>query len=143
MNSNTKKTKVKQGKDRVRTPIGVKLIAIISIILMVALGGVTYAVSYFVTADVRTRTENEYQQQLSRLNEETLLRLRSSDDVAARESEFANKLEAAVKNDVANKAAKKLAEAEEAYKKTIAEADRKKANGVLTEEDYSPSFWQY
>ena len=81
-------------------------------------------------------TENEYQQQLSRLNEETLLRLRSSDDVAARESEFAKKLEAAVKNDVANKAAKKLAEAEEAYKKTIAEADRKKANGVLTEEDY-------
>ena len=82
-------------------------------------------------------TENEYQQQLSRLNEETLLRLRSSDDVAARESEFAKKLEVAVKNDVASKAAKKLAEAEEAYKKTIDEADRKKANGVLTEEDYT------
>ncbi len=54
MGSNTKKRK---GKDKVKNPIGVKLIAIISIILMVALGGVTYAVSYFVTADVRTSAE--------------------------------------------------------------------------------------
>ncbi len=43
--------------ERVRHPIGVKLIAIISMIVMVALGGVTYAVSYFVTADVRNNAE--------------------------------------------------------------------------------------
>lgn len=82
-------------------------------------------------------TENEYQQQLSRLNEETLLRLRSSDDVAARESAFAKKLEAAVKADKSAKAARELADAEARYKETIAEADRKKANGVLTEESYA------
>lgn len=82
-------------------------------------------------------TENEYQQQLSRLNEETLLRLRSSDDVAARESAFAKKLEAAVKADKSTKAARELADAEARYKETIAEADRKKANGALTEENYA------
>ena len=82
-------------------------------------------------------TENEYQQQLSRLNEETLLRLRSSDDVAARESAFAKKLEAAVKADKSAKAARELADAEARYKETIAEADRKKANGALTEESYA------
>lgn len=82
-------------------------------------------------------TENEYQQQLSRLNEETLLRLRSSDDVAARESAFAKKLEAAVKADKSAKAARELADAEACYKETIAEADRKKANGALTEESYA------
>lgn len=82
-------------------------------------------------------TENEYQQQLSRLNEETLLRLRSSDDVAARESTFAKKLEAAVKADKSAKAARELADAEARYKETIAEADRKKANGALTEESYA------
>lgn len=81
-------------------------------------------------------TENEYQQQLSRLNEETLLRLRSSDDVAARESDFAKRLEAAVKADKSAKAARELADAEARYKETIAEADRKKANGALTEENY-------
>ena len=81
-------------------------------------------------------TENEYQQQLSRLNEETLLRLRSSDDVTARESDFAKRLEASVKADKSAKAARELADAEARYKETIAEADRKKANGVLTEENY-------
>lgn len=81
-------------------------------------------------------TENEYQQQLSRLNEETLLRLRSSDDVTARESDFAKKLEAAVRADKSAKAARELADAEARYKETIAEADRKKANGALTEENY-------
>ena len=43
--------------DKVRHPIGVKLIAIISTIVLVALGGVTYAVSYFVTSDVRNNAE--------------------------------------------------------------------------------------
>ena len=43
--------------DKVRHPIGVKLIAIISTIVLIALGGVTYAVSYFVTSDVRNNAE--------------------------------------------------------------------------------------
>jgi len=44
-------------KVHVQHPIGVKLIAIISVIFLIALGGVTYAVSYFVSADVRTSGE--------------------------------------------------------------------------------------
>ena len=51
------KDKTLDNTERVRHPIGVKLIAIISMIVMVALGGVTYAVSYFVTADVRNNAE--------------------------------------------------------------------------------------
>ena len=51
-----RKTKKDTG-DKVRHPIGVKLIAIISTIVLVALGGVTYAVSYFVTSDVRNNAE--------------------------------------------------------------------------------------
>ena len=46
-----------EAKVKIRHSIGVKLIAIISAIFLIALGGVTYAVSYFVTADVRTSAE--------------------------------------------------------------------------------------
>ena len=82
-------------------------------------------------------TENEYQQQLSRLAEETLLRLRSSDDVAARESALAKQLETKVKADNADKASRELAEAQATYTRTLAEAERRKANGALTEEAYA------
>lgn len=82
-------------------------------------------------------TENDYQQQLSRLAEETLLRLRSSDDVAARESALAKQLEAKVKADNADKASRELAEAQATYTRTLAEAERRKANGALTEEAYA------
>ena len=82
-------------------------------------------------------TENEYQQQLSRLAEETLLRLRSSDDVAARESALAKQLEATVQADNADKASRELAEAQATYTRTLAEAERRKANGALTEEAYA------
>ena len=60
MDSNKVKDKKKKNNvqpDKVRHPIGVKLIAIISMIVLVALGGVTYAVSYFVTSDVRNNAE--------------------------------------------------------------------------------------
>ena len=54
----SKKNKKEENKiERVRHPIGVTLIAIISLIVLIALGGVTYAVSYFVTADVRNNAE--------------------------------------------------------------------------------------
>ncbi len=51
------KNRTEKDINKVRHPIGVKLIAIISTIVLIALGGVTYAVSYFVTADVRTNAE--------------------------------------------------------------------------------------
>ena len=51
-NKQERKTAANQA-ERVKHPIGLKLISIISLIVLVALGGVTYAVSYFVTADVR------------------------------------------------------------------------------------------
>ena len=59
MDSNNVKNKKTQTEtiDKVKHPIGVKLIAIISLIVLVALGGVTYAVSYFVTSDVRNNAE--------------------------------------------------------------------------------------
>lgn len=62
MDSNKLKEKIIKKTDsgqleKVIYPIGVKLIAIISMIFLIALGGVTYAVSYFVTADVRTNAE--------------------------------------------------------------------------------------
>lgn len=82
-------------------------------------------------------TENDYQQQLSRLAEETLLRLRSSDDVAARESALAKQLEVKVKADKADKASRELAEVQATYTRTLAEAERRKANGALTEEAYA------
>lgn len=43
--------------ERVRHSIGQKLIFIISTIVILALGGVTYLVSHFVTADTRTNAE--------------------------------------------------------------------------------------
>lgn len=42
---------------KVSRPIGVKLIGIISTIIIIALGGVTYLVSYFVSNDTRTNAE--------------------------------------------------------------------------------------
>lgn len=44
-------------KVHIRHRIGVKLITIISALFLIALGGVTFAVSYFVTADVRANAE--------------------------------------------------------------------------------------
>ncbi len=41
----------------VRRPIGIKLIAIVSLLLIIALGGTTYFTSYFTTEDVRTSAE--------------------------------------------------------------------------------------
>ncbi len=61
MDSNKVKDKKKKTDntklERVKRPIGLTLIAIISLIVLIALGGVTYAVSYFVTADVRNNAE--------------------------------------------------------------------------------------
>ena len=42
---------------RVKHPIGIKLVVIISLLLVVAVGGVTWAVSYFVTQDTRSNAE--------------------------------------------------------------------------------------
>ncbi|MCR5724217.1 MAG: adenylate/guanylate cyclase domain-containing protein [Treponema sp.] len=42
---------------KVPHPIGVKLISIISAIIIIALGGVTYLVSYFITQDIRMSAE--------------------------------------------------------------------------------------
>ena len=55
-NKQERKTAANQA-ERVKHPIGLKLISIISLIVLVALDGVTYAVSYFVTADVRNNAE--------------------------------------------------------------------------------------
>ena len=69
--------KVKSNSERVRHPIGVKLIAIISTIVLIALGGVTYAVSYFVTSDVRNNAEENNLTINSRTSADTENRLKS------------------------------------------------------------------
>ncbi len=46
-----------RNSERIRFSIGVKLIAIISVLMIVSLGGVTYLVSYFVTQDIRSSAE--------------------------------------------------------------------------------------
>ncbi|MBR1404988.1 MAG: adenylate/guanylate cyclase domain-containing protein [Treponema sp.] len=43
--------------DKIRRPIGIKLVLIISFLLVVAVGSVTFAVSYFVTQDTRSNAE--------------------------------------------------------------------------------------
>ena len=57
MKDKEKRKSDNKSADKVRHPIGLTLIAIISLIVLSALGGVTYAVSYFVTADVRNNAE--------------------------------------------------------------------------------------
>ena len=42
---------------RIRRPIGVKLMLIISFLMVLAVGSVTFAVSYFVTMDIRSNAE--------------------------------------------------------------------------------------
>ncbi|MCR4823264.1 MAG: adenylate/guanylate cyclase domain-containing protein [Treponema sp.] len=42
---------------KIRNPIGIKLMVIISFLLVLAVGGVTYVVSYFVTLDTRSNAE--------------------------------------------------------------------------------------
>ena len=53
----TKKRISDERASRVKHPIGIKLMVIISLLLVVAVGGVTYAVSYFVTQDTRSNAE--------------------------------------------------------------------------------------
>lgn len=49
--------KQKEKAAKIRMPIGAKLIIIISLIVVIALGSVSYFVSYFTTQDVRTSAE--------------------------------------------------------------------------------------
>ncbi len=52
-----KRINAEKEANRIPHPIGAKLIAIISAMVVIALGGVTYLVSYFVSQDVRTSAE--------------------------------------------------------------------------------------
>lgn len=73
-----KNSKVKSGLVKVKHPIGVKLIAIISAIMVIALGGVTYAVSYFVSEDVRNNAEENNLTINSRTSADTENRITSA-----------------------------------------------------------------
>lgn len=82
MDSNKVKDKKKKTDntklERVKRPIGLTLIAIISLIVLIALGGVTYAVSYFVTADVRNNAEENNLTINSRTSSDTENRITSA-----------------------------------------------------------------
>ena len=43
---------------KVRFPIGIKLVLIVSILVIVSLGAITYLVNFFVSDDVRITAEN-------------------------------------------------------------------------------------
>ncbi|MDE6773620.1 MAG: hypothetical protein K2J14_03230, partial [Treponemataceae bacterium] len=49
--------KQKAQENRIRNPIGLKMIVIISVLLLTAVGGITYIVSFFMTGDIRTNAE--------------------------------------------------------------------------------------
>ena len=49
--------KYEERATKIRRPIGVTLVVIISLLLVVAVGGVTYAVSYFMTEDTKSNAE--------------------------------------------------------------------------------------
>ncbi|MDE5799180.1 MAG: hypothetical protein K2H73_09245 [Treponemataceae bacterium] len=49
--------KKKAQENRIRNPIGLKMIVIISVLLLTAVGGITYIVSFFMTGDIRTNAE--------------------------------------------------------------------------------------
>ncbi len=53
----TEKEREIQRKNLVKRPLGVKLIAIVSVLMLVALGGVTFCVSFFMTKDIRISSE--------------------------------------------------------------------------------------
>ena len=63
---------------RVKRPIGVKLVVIISFLLVLAVGGVTYAVSYFVTQDTRSNAEENNLAINSRTTSDTENRINSA-----------------------------------------------------------------
>lgn len=69
--------KLEKKKNKIKHPIGVKLILIISFLMIVALGGVTYIVSYFITQDIRTNAEENNLTINSRTSSETENRLNS------------------------------------------------------------------
>ena len=52
-----RKKRIARNRSRVRFSIGAKLILIMSTVVLVSLGGITYLVSYFITQDVRTSAE--------------------------------------------------------------------------------------
>lgn len=98
--------KQKAAASKVKRPIGVKLISIISAIVVVALGGVTYLVSYFVSEDtivnaqennltINTRTANDVESRIGNVVSavqtfiEILENSASENRTAADESAFA------------------------------------------------------
>ena len=90
---------------RVKRPIGVKLVVIISFLLIVAVGGVTYAVSYFVTQDTRSNAEENNLAINSRTASDTENRINSA---VSSVTMFLDLMTSAVKDDQSAKEIEKL-----------------------------------
>lgn len=90
---------------RVKRPIGVKLVVIISFLLVVAVGGVTYAVSYFVTQDTRSNAEENNLAINSRTASDTENRINSA---VSSVTMFLDLMTGAVKDDESAKEIEKL-----------------------------------
>lgn len=90
---------------RVKHPIGVKLVVIISFLLIVAVGGVTYAVSFFVTQDTRSNAEENNLAINSRTASDTENRINSA---VSSVTMFLDLMTGAVKDDDSAKEIEKL-----------------------------------
>lgn len=73
-----KAIKIEEKENQVKSPIGVKLVVIISFLLVVAVGSVTYAVSFFVTQDTRSNAEENNLAINSRTTSDTENRINSA-----------------------------------------------------------------
>ena len=90
---------------RVKQPIGVKLVVIISFLLILAVGGVTYAVSYFVSQDTRSNAEENNLAINSRTASDTENRINSA---VSSVTMFLDLMTGAVKDDESAKEIEKL-----------------------------------
>lgn len=98
--------RIEDEKDsRVKQPIGVKLVVIISFLLILAVGGVTYAVSYFVSQDTRSNAEENNLAINSRTASDTENRINSA---VSSVTMFLDLMTGAVKDDESAKEIEKL-----------------------------------
>ncbi|WP_407426091.1 adenylate/guanylate cyclase domain-containing protein [Treponema sp.] len=71
-------TRLEEKASKIRRPIGFKLVVIISMLMVVAVGSVTYAVSYFATQDSRSNAEENNLAINSRTTSDTENRINSA-----------------------------------------------------------------
>ncbi len=91
-----RKAKEEKNATRIRHPIGEKLISIISLLVIISLGGITYFVSYFITQDIKVNAEDNNFSINKRVASEAQVRISS---LVSSVEMFVNLLDAAADNE--------------------------------------------